>query len=171
MQHKHSYICLVCYWRGWKKTYLKSHFHVSCFGPPWRWMQQAPSICRYLRNLPVKTESCPLWIPHISHINNNVKSRVPSSQEKILISASTTPFVLRVSVRLSGRFICLPLSVWISLHSSWPCPLPSFHLSNHYCHVFTPSITKIRSIQHWDTKLIWWKHSVQYGHKLQKHIR
>jgi len=98
IQHKLIHICLVSYWWVWRKTYGKSHFHVSRIALPWRWMQQSLSICRYLCNTPVKTELCPLWIPHNSHINNKVKSRVPSSQEKILISASTTPFVLRVSV-------------------------------------------------------------------------
>jgi hypothetical protein len=84
------------------------HFTIS-FQNARSLQHKTPSICRYLCTVPVNAESFPLWIPHISHVNNNVKSRVPSSQEKILISASTTPFVLRVSVFdcQLGSSVCL----------------------------------------------------------------
>lgn len=96
-------------------------------------MQQAPSICRYLCNVPVKTESYPLWIPHISHINNKVKSRVPSSQEKILISASTTSFVLRVSV-----FDCqLGSSICFCQYESCSIRLGHVHFHRSTCPITT----------------------------------
>jgi len=96
-------------------------------------MQQAPSECLYLGDVPVKTELCPLWIPHISHINNKVKSRVPSSQEKILISASTTPFVLRVSV-----FDCqLGSSICFCQYESCSIRLGHVHFHRSTCPITT----------------------------------
>jgi len=96
-------------------------------------MQQAPSICRYLRDASVKTELCPLWIPHISHINNKVKSRVPSSQEEILISTSTTPFVLRVSV-----FDCqLGSSICFCQYESCSIRLGHVHFHRSTCPITT----------------------------------
>jgi hypothetical protein len=66
----------------------------------------------------------------VRHGNSNLEIHVLSFlsmffRRNYWFLASIRSFVLRVSV-FDCQFICLPLSVRILLHSSWPCPLHRF---------------------------------------------